>query len=277
MLVTVPSPGSREGMMGLTGMMGLGINCPTYAPYINSYGNCTNVDPNSSPVPVYNTGSAPLAPSPYQNPAGYQPGQIYSDPSIVQAQATAAEQLAASQGVNLKCVLVQNEGTPGFPGLWTTDCRFPGAVNSYDAGLLLQPGGLRIAQTENAQAINSGLPIIQPTWLNTNPFVGTTFENYGLAPSTQVVAAPPTPLTQAQASTLTNQPNQSVPPRDTSVPMATGVPNTGVAFAGGVPNTGAAFAGGLVHQFERFGESSGIGTTGLLIAAAIAAFFLLKR
>jgi hypothetical protein len=179
---------------------------------------------------------------------------IVSNRAQAEAQAAAAVAAGRARGLDVQCQLILNEGTPGYDGLWTTDCRWPGAVDSHDAGLLIQPRGFDIAMNEEHAAATGGRPIIQQSWLPVLQF------------SNPVPTVPAAPASQAQASTATNRPNQSVPPRDTSVPMPTGIPNTGASFA-------EAAQSGLA----TISAQTGIGSGGLLVLAAVAVYFMVKK
>ncbi len=275
--------GHRMAFSGLWPGLGAEPTCPTYAPYKNSYGNCTNIAPiTTAPASgggntgtnylAYNDPASPYYQKPEYLPAGYvanpwtgkveaasqyaDTGALETSQADAQAEAQAAVAAGAARGVPVVCSVYQNLGTPGYASLFGASCTVAGS-GEYDAGLLLRSGGIESALMESGRAAGTpytSVPRISPalTW-GTTP-----------APTPTPV---PAPTAQAAASTATGKPNQSVPPRDTSVPMPTGGSSTGARLS-------AAYADGT----KEVTEATGLDSTTLLIgAAAIAAYFLFLK
>lgn len=214
----------------LLSLRGLG-DCPAFAPYLLANGACSNVPPQSSSAPPADV---------VQNTATGVYERVYTDadrtlqealqaPGAAEASRDAAlrEQQEAirqaqARGVPISCDLVLTSA-PGVPGLWNSVCEVAGNPGN-DAGLLIRPGGLDIAVTEARRVTGQPVSIAPSTPAWTPPAVN----QPGVMPAGTIL-----PTAQDQASAVTGRPNQSVPPRDTSVKMSTGIPNTGAAMQAG--------------------------------------------
>lgn len=231
-------------------LRGLGSDCPAFAPYrlpAERGGGCSNVPPESegagappagaiqNPVTgVYET--VYVDPSRDMNEVLYAPGAGESSRAAAEAEQAEAVRQARERGIPISCQIRTNSA-PGVPAIFWSECSV-GGDPGHDAGLLIRPGGWNIATA----AVN-------------------TATNQNLSPG----SAPPVipPGQQAAASAATGRPNQSVPPADTSVPMKTGVPNTGSAMS-------AAQAGAAPAPSPAVGAD----WTWLLLAAGAALFFM---
>lgn len=162
------------------------------------------------------------------------PGAGESSRAAAEAEQAEAYRQAAQRGIPISCQIRTNSA-PGVPAMFWSECSV-GGDPGHDAGLLIRPGGWNIATT----AVN-------------------TATGQQLSPGSAPTVTPPGQ--QAAASVATGRPNQSVPPADTSIPMRTGVPNTGAAMAN---------AGKPAPQVAEPATD----WTWLLVAGAAAVFFL---
>lgn len=269
---------------------GMGMDCPSYAPYINSYGNCTNTPPSSSStasaggasqILPYNDPSSPDYGNPERLPSGwvantwtgvaervYVPndyGAIETNSADADLEGRAAMTVGASKGVNVVCRTVLNQGAPGFPGLFQSLCTVNGS-GEHDAGLLAAAGGIESALMEDGRAagnVSTSVPFLRtstPWWQTATP------EPVPAGLPVNTVAAPP--------ARTSERPSQAVARTDQTTPMPSGTSNSNVGPA--MARTASA-VNSVFGTVQDFGESSGIGTTGLLIAAGVALYFLTKK
>lgn len=236
-------------LSGLT-LRGLGQDCPSFAPYrmpASRGGGCSNVPPEAeasgppagvtqNPVTgVYET--IYVDPNRDLNEAMYAPGAGEANRAAAQAEQDEAIRQARERGIPISCELRTNSA-PGVPAIFWSECTVAG-VPGHDAGLLIRPGGWNIATTEALRV--------------TGEYI---------SPGSVTPAYIP-PGQQAAASAASGKPNQSVPPQDTSVPLKTGITNTGAAMANGQQQATAALPA--------------VETNWLLLAAGAAALWFFTR
>jgi hypothetical protein len=206
-------------------LAGLGEDpCPAIAPIRWSDGTCSNyAEPGTIPLP----GAQPGLPPNYSP----TPGAAEASRAAADAEGAEAERQGAALGLSVDCITRANCGPSaigGNPGpvecLYWSECTVNGDPG-HDAGLLIQSRGWQVAATEASYQLPSS--------------------------------------SQAAASTVTGRPNQSVPPKDTSVPMDNGVTNPAARMA----------SSGTVLLPGGFEVSTG---TLLLVAAGAAALFLMR-
>ncbi len=242
----------------LVSLNGLGA-CPAFAPYEGANGFCSNVPPSAASAPpadvVQNTSSGVYervytdADRSLQE-ALYSPGAAEASRDAALREQNEAIRQAQARGLPISCDLVLNSA-PGVPGLWSSICTVAG-VPGNDAGLLIRPGGLEIAAAEARRV--TGQPVsLQPA---TPAYVPPTANQPGVMPAGTVL-----PTAQDTASAATGKPNQSVPPRDTSVPMTTAA------------TTGARMSQAVTEPAAVPGTPSWV----YLAAGAAALFFLMGR
>ena len=242
----------------LLSLRGLGA-CPDFAPYQGPNGFCSNVPPSASSAPpadvVQNTSTGVYehvytdADRSLQE-ALYAPGAAETSRDAALREQNEAIRQAQARGLPISCDLVLNSA-PGVPGLWWSACTVAG-VPGNDAGLLIRPGGLEIAAAEARRVTGQPVPLLPAT----PAYVPPVTNQPGVMPTGTVL-----PTAQDTASATTNKPNQSVPPRDTSVPMQT------------APTTGA-------RMVQAVTEPAALPTTPswvYLAAGAAALFFLMGR
>ena len=257
---------------------GMGEDCPSFAPFKNVYGGCTNVNPstpsptgssvNGSVIPYNDPGSA-FYQRPEYLPAGWVAnpwtgvaqqqaiandfGAAESSRADADAEGRAAMAAGAARGVNVICRTVQNDSTPGFPGLYWSSCSVAGSVEQYDAGSLAAAGGIESALMSEGRAAG--------TLFSSVPFLRTVGPVYIPTPE-------PIPAQLIPAPAPATRPAQAPPRIDQTTSMPSGTQS------GNVSKAMANAAGGVLERVE---EATGIGTTGLLIVGGIALFLFLKR
>lgn len=235
-------------------LRGMGSDCPAFAPYRlpeSRGGGCSNVPPETEAqgVPagaIQNpvTGVYEIAYTDANrdwNEMMYAPGAGESTLAAAEAEQAEAYRQAAQRGIPISCQIRVNS-SPYSPAVYWSECSV-GGDPGHDAGLLIRPGGWNIATT-----------------------AANTATGQQLSPGSAPAVIPPGQ--QAAASVATGRPNQSVPPTDTTVPMKTGITNTGAAMANASqPATAEAPAvEGIAGSW-----------TFLLLAGAAAFFFLRSR
>lgn len=217
------------------GLQGLGAMCPDgVTPYYPGT-VCPVAEAPASNTPVY----APPVPT---YTYSQSPGAIEDSYAAAAAEGQQAEAKGAQLGIPTVCEVVTNRNPISGEDKYWADCTVKG-VEGNDAGLLLQPGGFNVA--------------LDTLYAETAPgYVG---------PGGTSQTA------QQQASASTNQPNQSVPPTDTSMPMANGVTNPADRIA-----AGNASAGNAVPIAPPFASSLDSSTWLLVGGAVLVGLFLMK-
>ena len=307
-------PGADSGLAGLfSGLMGLGEDeaspCPSYAPYRNSSGGCSNVpesfaDATVSEIQAAGAGWNPAGVLTVQEPAGsgsgagsgiydqFTPGgQAAATGAVLErsmaeaeAKARAAEAQGRALGLNVRCSTYQNTSPSSLhPTLFGTDCTVNGASGN-DADLLMAPGGWRIAAVEAARVAGTPVQHIQlstqapPRYDFLNPNIPDTLttvnarENVRPNPNAvpaQTPAAAPQTRTQVTAAPVIQPPASG----NALERALTTLPSAGAATQNLLDSARAALDSGA----GAAAAATGLSTTTILIGgAAVLAFFFLR-
>lgn len=296
MMISVPTV--RWGtQVGIGALMNLGLgDCPAYAPYATEGGGCSNLPEGVDAHSYFQAGGQldeesgtivgwegdsrqPALECPYGaevNPftgrtecrtateAKYTTSSGYvlraGSQADMAAIAAAAESEARARGIPVKCGAYAIGGDPiTNEQRYAPGCTVGGAPiggpDTFDAAAMLTGGGMETLATQ----------------LGINPF---------FKASTGYQFTPPT--AQQQASMVTQKPNQSVPPRDTSVPLTTSIPRTADKIAGQTPVTDntdlvTRFSDGAQTAVESLQQATGMGILPLLAIAGVALFMFSQR
>jgi hypothetical protein len=151
--------------------------CPEIAPYINEYGNCTNVPPapaGAAFVQTPYTDPQALPPGYFMNPVTgqvvdlsqvqqasmYAPGLAPNqNAGFQEAVAAEAEAIAAARGLDAECSVRANSGPSGT--LYFTECCLNN-VCGFGGEELIRPGGFEIAANEISYMTGQPTPMLQP-------------------------------------------------------------------------------------------------------------------